>query len=59
MEKRVSVFTADYEETLEENINNFLRLTEGKLHDVKLSSCIDSYNDVSYVVLIIYTPEPE
>jgi hypothetical protein len=61
MEKRIEIFFDKSCFDLSVLINDFLRATPGKLHDVKYQYLMGSQDDDSWycTALIIYTPEGE
>lgn len=60
MEKRVEIFTSEDDFDLKSMINNFLKRTSGKLHEVSFSmsqSSQDDFISTTFGACIIYTPE--
>lgn len=58
MEKRVKCFVNDTGYDIEKCINEFLRESSGKLHDVKFNH-VENDTWQTFTALIIYTPEGE
>jgi hypothetical protein len=59
MEKRVKIFRSNNVLNLEVMINEYLKITQGKLHEIKMISHeFDQYTE-GLVGLLIYTPEGE
>ena len=56
MEKRVKLFQEKNCDVLEIEVNDFLKLTRGKLHDVKY--CFqEGITEAFHVAMLIYTDE--
>lgn len=56
MEKRIKIFNSDWPEDIEYSVNDFLKKTNGKLHDVKyIREEGKSYNKFS--ILMVYSEE--
>lgn len=58
MEKRVRCFSSEYIYILENIINDYLCVTKGKMHDIKLT-VVEESNDVRHFAMLIYTPEED
>ncbi len=58
MEKRVAIFVNESSRHIESCINDFLKESSGKLHDVKFNH-FENDTWETYTALIIYTPEGE
>jgi hypothetical protein len=56
MEKRVETFLDESLIDLRDNINDFLKETDGKLHDIKFQTYGSDVFE-NYIALVIYTPQ--
>ena len=57
MEKRVKIFVGISQKRLETDINDFLIITKGRLHDIKYQILASDYNETHIEALVIYTPQ--
>lgn len=58
MEKRVKIFDDESLFNMQISINEFLKETSGKLHDIKFVYNVSNYTEWCSA-LLIYTPEEE
>lgn len=56
MEKRIKIFNSNYPEDIEYQVNDFLRKTKGRLHDVTYDRDLSVFDD-KHTILITYSEE--
>lgn len=56
MEKRIKIFKNQDVEYLADEINHFLRINSGRLHEVVFKS-VGNEHHLTFYTLLIYTPE--
>lgn len=58
MEKRIKIFSRESPEFMADEINDFLKSEDGRLHDVIFQAAFSGSKEWFYAILI-YTPEEE